>query len=193
MSGIVLFTDLLDDILLEVPTCPTVIAQNALAKAARDWYRDTYAWRERLPTFTTEPGVTAYLITPPRCATILAMDTLLDDKGKPFSNNSWVFEPSREITFEDEPQEGQTLTPKAVLQPSFGAQGVPCDHAPRWVNDWTHGALWYLRLQVGTPWYSPQDAENHRNLFRLSIGSTRNALNTGNRTGDMRVKPQPFN
>jgi len=192
MSGIVLYSDLLDEVLLELPSCPSIIAQKALAKAARDWYRDTYAWREKLPTFTTEPGVIAYLVTPPQCATILAMDSLLTEKGKTFADNHWVFEPSREIVFDDEPKDGVTLAPKAVLQPSFGPLGVPCEHAPRWIHDWSHGALWYLRLQVGTPWYSPQDAENHRSLFRLAIQNTRNALNTGNRTGDMRVKPQPF-
>lgn len=192
MSDIVLFSDLLDEILLELPGCPSFVAEKAIAKAARDWYKDTYFWREKLPAFTTEPGITGYLVTPPHCSVILAMDSLRKENGEPFQNNDWVFEPSREIVFSDEPTDGVRLVPWAVLQPSFGAEGVPCEHAPRWVSDWSHGALWYLRIQAGTPWYSPQDAEMHRGLFRLSIQNTRNALNTGNRVGDLRVRPQPF-
>lgn len=183
-------SDLITDILVELPGCPSIVAEQGMRRALRDWYRETWTWRETLAPITLAPGTDEYPVEPPEGSFILALAALPPVSGE--RRYRWAFSAEGGIKLLVPPAEPVDVVPHAVLMPTRAAGQVPESHAQRWADDWLNGALWNLRLQRGKPWYSPEDAEYHRSLFHASILAARIAVDAEYRSGDLRVQPQPF-
>lgn len=180
---------LLDSLLLELAGCPSLVAKKALEKAVRYWYRDTRAWNEKLGSFITEGDVSSYVITPPGSSYILEIVSLTDQDGGAIKNSDWSFIPPRQIVFSKPQQEGIKITPKVILSPTVNFSEIPCDHATRWADDWSFGALWYLRMQVGMPWYDINESRRQEILFKKSIIDNKLVISSGYKTEPIRVTP----
>lgn len=185
------FMDMLDGVLLEIPECPTPVAEMAMRKAAIDWFNDTHAWDHDLPTFVAADGLLVYPVILPECTDLIAVSSLEKADGKPLEYPGWWVRLPNTIMFQAQPEIGLSLTPKAILAPSRAATGAPC-RFDRHISTWEHGALAYLRAQASRPWYSINDAERHRAIFRSAIAGERVSANTGRRTGGLRVRPRTF-
>ena len=190
MSSTIAFEDLADRILVQLPMCPTMVAANALRDAARDFYDETHAWKEPLLAFQILEKTYQYPAVAP-FGTAIDRITTLDLDGEP--PEQWWFQPPDKIRMGGRlPRVGTTIVPEAVLTVAHNARQIPCSHANQWAHIWEHGALWYLRSQKDTPWYSPNDAEYQRQLFRSAMLDVRNRVDAGFRDDNLRVAPHPF-
>lgn len=188
MSNI-LYMDLLDEILVELPKCPTAVAERAMRKAVADWFRETGAWQANLPAVLTVDGLLRYPVILPECTELLMFADLLKDDGKSYTGPNWTAVLPNILCFQSAPQADIRLTPVAMLIPARSSTGIPCEFS-RWSHAWDEGALAYLRDQASQPWYSPDDAERHRAKFRSAIAGERINQNTGHRAGDLAVQPR---
>lgn len=186
-----LFMDMLAGVLAEMPECPTPVAEYAMKKAVIDWFRDTGAWEADLPRFLTVDGLLRYPVILPDCTDLLMIEDLMKDDGKGFTGPNWTTRLPNTIVFQSQPTANIYLTPKALLMPSHGSMGIPCDF-DRWIPEFEHGAKAILFAQPKKDWTDPGLATFHRDIFRSAIANTRNALNTGHRAGDMAVTPRQW-
>ena len=187
--------ELVDGVTRVVPNIPTPTAETALRESARLFYADTGIWLERLPPIEIRKPTTGYILTPPLQSMIERIERLEVPEGnaqRVLHGASWHFEPPRTLVFEDLPAEGAVLVPRVQLNLALKATEIPCDHANRYHETLTDGALWLVLQQSGMPWAMPEMAEYHRSLFRNAIARQRTEQFTGRRSGSMRVRPQKF-
>lgn len=183
------FIDMVDGVLSEIPECPTVVAEQAMRRAAREFYKQTWAWTSVLPSQELRSGFRTYGVESPYAAAILGLDRLETDED---SLPDWEFEPPRSLRFKEDPEDGVVVSPVAVLQPSPWATGVPADHPNLWMDTWEHGCLYYLRQQPRQPWYAPEEARRQYRQFSEGIKRTRNHLARGHRSGPTSINPNPL-
>ena len=195
MSDEIELIDLVDGVTRFIPQLPTPTAEAAMRESARLFYQDTGVWTQRLPPIDIREVTTGYPLTAPLQAMIERIERLepgANTKGSAVDRARWHFEPPRNLIFEQLPKEGSEVIPVAVLNLALKAESIPCDHANRYAETLTEGALWLILQQSGMPWAMPEMAEYHRQQFRNAILGVRNQLNAGHRSGSKRVRPQPF-
>lgn len=182
------FADLTSNLMVQLPGCPTILIENALRRAAAQFYKETWAWLQYLPEFTVAADAELQLMTPPAGAAIVGIQHLESSADMP----GYVFAPPRSLIFDRPPREGSTVKPLVALTLTHGASGVPDGHASLWLTTWEAGALWNLRQQKGQPWYDLNDAEYQRTQFRSGIVEERARIQSGGIAGGLAVRYRPF-
>lgn len=73
------------------------------------------------------------------------------------------------------PTPTEAVSVKVEIQrvPAADAKTLPDEFADRYRDCLAHGALAYLLMQQGTPWYDPAKAETHRGEHRRLLGEAR--------------------
>lgn len=192
------FTDVLNLLLPEVPSCPNVLATQHLQQAARKFCEDSEAWREKLAAINLVAEDVTYTLTPSydceirrilevwiRTSTDVTdgLDGTLQDYDK------YEYEPEGSVlTLDDtiEPQAAVTsgLVVKVVLVPyvvtdvdSITVQG---GISPTFLNYWAETILAYAKYTLmrmpKKAWSNPQLAGLFLNDYNAGVSRAKTEI-----------------
>lgn len=175
--------DLVNEILIAVPSCPSVLAEKALIQAIRQWYEETHCWKEPLPEVVLFSDVDTYVLRKDACASVLSIHSA---KVGNKQYHAQLLQPDR-IKIYGKVKDNQLLIVTAALSLHANASSVLCSHADRYLAKWTDGALWHLLAMPNQIWSDKEQAEYRRVMFRSSINQERNEELSGRQYGSQRV------
>lgn len=175
--------DLVSEILVAVPSCPSVLAEKALIQAIRQWYEETHCWKEQLPEIVCFSDVDTYVLRKDACASVLSIYSAKVGNKPCYTQ---FLQPDR-IRVYEKVKDNQLLIVTAALSLHANASSVSCSHADRYLAKWNDGALWQLLAMPNQIWSDKEQAEYRRVMFRSSINQERNEELSGRQYGSQRV------
>lgn len=178
--------DLVGDILVNVPSCPSILAERALLSAVRDWYQDTHCWVEQLAEINGFADVKTYALNARECTTVLAVNSVTVN-GRLLDVD---FIPPA-ITVRNALKDNDKLIVSVALSLMPNAQSVLCSHQ-KYIDKWIEGAMWHLLKMPNQLWSNLEQAEYHRTLFRRAIAHERGEIFNQRQYGSLRVRPRSF-
>jgi len=174
-----LLTDLVDEILEDVPHCPQIIIVNNMRRIIQDYLRRTRQWEVEFTDISVVPGTKAYTIAVP-AQTDAAVNTItttvvsitemkkdsLETGGK--VTEEWNFD-SGVLTFVKDPSQAYTIALKGALQIGNTADAAPdllytyCSEAI------TAGTKWRLQRMKDKEWTNLTGAKENENQYYREV------------------------
>ncbi len=163
-------SDFLPFVLPEVPGCPNDYALFQLKNSARQFFDETWAWRQVLDDIDVVPGQASYdldsgIINDAAEVRVICA-VLLDNQ--PIDLRAYSLEPKasapfHQITFSDRhiPQSG-TLKIEVALVPRPNTDAIPDEFLNRYFEGIRTTALYNLLSMPNNKWYHQPSAERYR-------------------------------
>lgn len=174
-------------IVTELGDCPTFTMEDAIKRAAQDFYRDTRAWRvEGVTLATTVIGQRAYTVTTnPTDADLVGLPAVWigddevqeaapgesDDVSSTYTDQTWRVRVTgaAAISLTPGPTEaGQIIKATAAYAPADSATGLDDGLYAEHRRAIEHAALAILLLQKARPWYDPNLSEYHARAGKVA-------------------------
>lgn len=154
------------DLLMHVPGCPDMLADQALCRASREFFRRTFAWREWLDPVSTLSTTREYDMDIPSGSVVVRIERATMN-GSPFDvlsiraldKNAAVdtvdqtgaaMVDRQQILLTKETPDDQVLRVQVSLMPTTSALGIPDALFEPYMEDIIHGAKHRLMMLAGT-------------------------------------------
>ncbi len=188
--------DLLPLLAVEAGGTDDKFLKEVLRLSARDFCRETEAWRE-IVSFDTVADVANYTISTPlqtawpnvdlyRVYYVVKEDIEVDASDYTLSvAGVLAFDPAPSVA-------GDTVEAYCVVLPRRA-----CSSYPTWLlNQWSEGiiagALWRLFSIKDRPWSDPNRAKQTYDDYRSSVAQAKSMNITGRKTGNLQVRSRDF-
>jgi len=167
----------------QLPGATTAVVQQAISNAAREFCRQTHAWREPLDSIATEEDEGEYDLSDEHAydATILHITEVeLDDYA--LANTEWSFDSNQILTLDPAPDsDDMDLDVKVVFLPNLNVDALPDWFVSRWGEALAAGALMLLKSvpnseRVPNPWFDRVGAGIARMTFEKYIAEAKAEL-----------------
>ena len=186
----VLWADIYDLVLPDVPGCPTPTIDVALGVSAADFCARSHIWRETLDPEPVVRNVADYELTPSFTNTVTESvlwanldDTPLEHVDSRYIDKSrmsetgtptafWMLNDTQ-INLFPIPDSKGTLTAAIAVKPSRDATGVEDWIYESYIDPIVSGAIWRLARVPGKAWSDPEIAMYHHRLFEKGITDAR--------------------
>jgi hypothetical protein len=160
------------DLLMHVPGCPDILADQALCRASREFFRRTRAWMVWLDPITVSASTFTYDLDLPQDSVVVRIEKSTLD-GSPFEILSWR-DLNKDITVDVVDKtgissqdrqtvslpkacaDGQIIRIQASLMPTLSAAGIQDVYFDQYMEDIIQGAKQRLMMTDGQPFYKPQ-------------------------------------
>lgn len=183
-------TSFLQDILPQLPGCPTVTVVNELRRTLQVFFEKTRAWKMTLDSETMSPGESEVTISSGdsgrdlvrveqvwfdgRLLSPVSGDMLSDRGGDDWQERSgtpqeYLQDTPGVVRLYPTPASPGRFVARISVKPSDSATSIPDELAVKYRNDLTAGAKGRLMLYVGQPWSNPAFGEKHEAEFKKAI------------------------
>lgn len=193
------------DVLTHAPGCPQPVMDQALLRAARDFCRQTRAWRATLDPIDLVAGESEYDLPLPNDGDVLRLEDWADisgDRVQLLSSQHTSFQcgravftvTGRTVTVYPTPagDAPQVLTLNVSMVPSNSAAGVPDDIYGDYVETIALKAASMLQNQPAKPYTNPGAAGTNAAMYQAEVDSLKVRLWRGRTNSRPRVIPFPF-
>lgn len=197
----ILFSDLLDAFLADVPGCSYITAANAVRMAAQEFCERTRAWRVALSAQTTTSNVTDYLFNVDAGQTIVRTLRATVD-GHPFvllrpqdagpGARGIVVHNEREYSIYPAPAAGQQVVFFCAVAPANNATGIDSNVYAKYARAIAMGAKAELFSMKNQPFTNPAAAIDERSRFEVEISRAIHDVGRNFNTAPVRVKINSF-
>lgn len=195
----------LKDILPRTPGIVRAVAKRELILAAREFYRDSYAWREVVESVYWDDGTYQFTIPTPYSYAEVIQVTQVEVNGQPLTTRSerpvgdrqdgtptnWF--PTGPNTIEVWPTPEMyedTLRVRVVLLPTVDATELPDLAAAKHYEALLDGVLGRVYAHPAKPYSNPTLGEYHLRRFRNAIGTAAAAFKHGGFAGQNWTYPR---
>ena len=175
------------DLLMHVPGCPDILADQALCRSAREFFQRTFAWQEWLDPITTSSTTREYDMDAPMDSVILRIERATLD-GNPFdvqSIRTLDKDPTvhtfnkpglatldrQQIVLTQEISDSSVLRIQVSLMPTTSADGLPNAFFEQYMEEIIHGAKYRLMAMTGEKFGNPELAALARGEFERGINT----------------------
>lgn len=172
------FTDILNDMFLELPGCPEAMQKQSLRLAFREFCVKSEGFILELSPIDVEDGVTDYnLITGCNCS-IIRIKTVrygteaTDSNTTPLDPDQYGLANEWTLTLKNEPTTDITdgLVVSVALRPKYNQDpDLPEWFLERWGDFICMGAKSRLMMMTGKPWSNKADGQDYRVEFYNGI------------------------
>lgn len=167
------------------PNLPTIVFSRAMLSAAREYFTATQGWQEDIEVNLVQ-GQFEYELPCPWAPALLdtVISVSIDDDY--IGNLSAKLKPENEgtpryffilnkthIQFMPIPSEDKVAVIRVSIKPSIQTEYLPQNVMDEHFEGLLAGAIWQIKRMVGTDWYDPQSALNHRAEFEAFIDQKR--------------------
>lgn len=210
-------SDMLPEILVDVPGCPEHLALVHLRKACREFFRKSRAWRKSLDRIPIVNNVAVYPLDAPIDAEVIGVRSVKHNDRKPLDETDPIEEDSKNLDWRFEvgsPLKSYHMddpnTLRVVPIPSgfieftdylyVIAELIPTNIATtlestvmnRYWDSLIDGALYKLFELTKEPWADPAMATKKEIKFRARISEARIEASKGFTRKDVRVQMRPL-
>lgn len=188
----------LKDIIPRTPGIVRQVAKRELILTAREFYRDSYAWREVVESVYWDDGLFEFVVPTPYIYAEVIQVTQVEVNGQPLTPKverplgdrqngtptSWF--PTGPDTIEIWPTPEMyedTLRIRVVLIPDVEATDLPDLAAAKHYEALLDGVLGRIYAHPAKPYSNPQLGEYHLRRFRSAIGAAAGEFKQGGFAG----------
>lgn len=173
------------DVLPDVPACPELTVIDHLRRGARQFARDTLAWRKEVERFSVTEALRDIDLMLPQGSRVIEVMTVTID-GKPVR---YEFDYNRAIHLAGD--EVGLLAVVAALEPIGNFQELPLA-LERYRDAIADHARYRLLLMPGQNWSNPQHARAYLREYRDRVSDAIAEQATARTGQPLRVKAHPF-
>jgi len=182
---------------ISAPQLPSILAQQVLSEAAREFLGETSAWQETLPAQNLVEDQTEYPLdldeNDVEFVAVLAVWLNSDTPAIPNEEYSVMEDGSLELVTAPSEDVTDGLEVKVSLRPALNGLRVRDDVLRLWSDAFLEGAWFRLYRMPGKPWSSPQMAEAAFRRFRWMVGQAKIQMSGGHRlAGSLGVSLRKF-
>jgi hypothetical protein len=167
----------------QLPRATTAVVQQALVNAAREFLRQTHAWREALDTLATIADEDEYDLSDGHDydATILHI-TKVELEDSQLGNDEYSFAANQILTLTNTPDTADLdLDVSVVFLPDLNTSALPDWLVTRWGEAFACGALMLLKSvpnseRVPNPWFDRAGAQVAAARFHAYIAEAKAEL-----------------
>ncbi len=154
----------------ELPQVPTPILKQALEQAARDFCRDTSAWRDDLTPILTVADQAVYTLTSDEAEAVIHQVLTCDVE----TTEDWRYTVDRRagtITLDPAPQTtGENIQLEVVYQPLPTVTTLPDFLMERYQHLLVYRVLARLKSRRRMPWNDPDGARYYERMYQDEVG-----------------------
>jgi len=195
----------LKDILPRTPGVVRQVAKRELILAAREFYRDSYAWREVIESVYWDDGTYQFTVPTPHSYAEVIQIMQVEVNGSPLTPKSerpmgdrgdgtptvWFpTGPDRMEVWPTPEMYEDTLRVRVVLIPDVEATELPDIAAAKHYEALLDGVLGRLYAHPAKPYSNPQLGEYHLRRFRNAIGAAAGEFKQGGFAGQNWTYPR---